>query len=101
DAEQRRLAFESKYPDLAGGTDAIISQLNGYRAELRNVEADRAAAQSALASLDGQLASTPRTLSTPDSGSPRAALAQAKANLAAMQARGLTDSHPDVIAAQK
>ncbi len=31
DAEQRRLAFESKYPELAGGTDAIISQLNGYR----------------------------------------------------------------------
>ncbi len=101
EAEQRRLAFESKYPDLAGGTDAIISQLNGYRAELRNVEADRAAAQSALASVDGQLASTPKTLATPDSGSPRAALAQARANLSAMQARGLTDSHPDVIAAQK
>jgi polysaccharide chain length determinant protein (PEP-CTERM system associated) len=101
EAEQRRLAFESKYPDLAGGTDAIISQLNGYRAELRNIEADRAAAQSALASIDGQLASTPKTLATPDSGSPRAALAQARANLSALQARGLTDSHPDMIAAQK
>lgn len=101
DAEQRRLAFESKYPDLAGGTDAIIAQLNGYRAELRNVEADRAAAQSALAAIDGQMASTPKTLATPDSGSPKAALAQARANLAALQARGLTDSHPDVIAARK
>lgn len=101
EAEQRRLAFEAKYPDLAGGTDAIISQLNGYRTELRNVEADRAAAQSALAAIDGQLASTPKTLATPDSGSPRAALAQARANLAALQARGLTDSHPDVIALQK
>jgi len=101
DAEQRRLAFEAKYPDLAGGTDAIISQLNGYRAELRNVEADRAAAQSALAASDGQLASTPKTLDTPGNGGPKAALAQARANLAALQARGLTDSHPDVIAAQK
>jgi polysaccharide chain length determinant protein (PEP-CTERM system associated) len=101
DAEQRRLAFEAKYPDLAGGTDAIISQLNGYRAELRNVEADLAAAQSALAAIDGQMASTPKVLTTPDGGGPKAALAQARANLAALQARGLTESHPDVIAARK
>jgi polysaccharide chain length determinant protein (PEP-CTERM system associated) len=101
DAEQRRLAFEAKYPDLAGGSDAIIAQLNSNRSELRSVGADLAAAQSALAAIDGQLASTPRTLTTPDSGGPRAALAQARANLAALQARGLTESHPDVIAAEK
>jgi uncharacterized protein involved in exopolysaccharide biosynthesis len=47
------------------------------------------------------MASTPKTLVTPESGGPRAALAQARANLAAMQARGLTESHPDVIAAEK
>ena len=101
DAEQRRLAFEAKYPDLAGGTDAIISLLNGYRAELRNVEADRAAAQSALASIDGQMASTAKTIDTPGSTGPKAALAQARANLSALQARGLTESHPDMIAAEK
>lgn len=101
DAEQRRLAFEAKYPDLAGGTDAILSQLNSYRSELRSVEADLAAAQSALAAIDGQMASTPKTLVTPDSGGPRAALAQARATLAQLQARGLTESHPDVIAAEK
>jgi len=101
DAEQRRLAFEAKYPDLAGGTDAIIAQLNGYRAELRNVGADLAAGQAALAAIDGQMASTAKTLTTPESGGPKAALAVARANLAALQARGLTDSHPDVIAAQK
>ena len=101
DAEQRRLAFESKYPDLAGGTEAVIAKMNGYRAELRDVQADLAAAQSALAATDGQMASTPKTLVTPESGGPRAALAQARANLAAMQARGLTESHPDVIAAEK
>jgi polysaccharide chain length determinant protein (PEP-CTERM system associated) len=100
-AEQRRLAFEAKYPDLAGGTDAILAQLNSNRAELRSVEADLAAAQSSLAAVDGQMASTPKTLTTPESGSPRAALAQARSNLAALQARGLTESHPDVIAAEK
>ncbi len=101
DAEQRRLAFESKYPDLAGGTDAIIAQLNGYRSELRGVEADLAAAQSSLAAVKGQMASTPKTLVTPDSGGPAAALALARANLASLQARGLTEQHPDVIAAEK
>jgi polysaccharide chain length determinant protein (PEP-CTERM system associated) len=101
EAEQRRLAFEAKYPNLAGGSDAILAQLTGTRSELRGVEADLAAAQSALAAVDGQLASTPKTLVTPDSGGPKAALAQARANLAALQARGLTESHPDVIAAEK
>jgi polysaccharide chain length determinant protein (PEP-CTERM system associated) len=101
EAEQRRLAFEAKYPDLAGGTDAIISQMNGYRAELPNVEADLAAAKRAVAAIDGQMASTPKILTTPEGGGPKAALAQARANLASMQARGLTDSHPDVIATQK
>jgi polysaccharide chain length determinant protein (PEP-CTERM system associated) len=101
DAEQRRVAFEAKYPDLVGGSDAILAQLNSNRAELRRVEADLAAAQSSLAAVDGQMASTPKTLTTPESGGPRAALAQARANLASLQARGLTESHPDVIAAEK
>ncbi|BBC72972.1 chain-length determining protein [Altererythrobacter sp. B11] len=101
DAEQKRLAFEAEHPDLAGGPQSIATQLASSRAELRSVEADLAAAQSALAALQGQLASTPRTLVTAGSGGPRAALAQAQANLASLKARGLTDSHPDVEAAKK
>ncbi|AKH41717.1 polysaccharide chain length determinant protein (PEP-CTERM system associated) [Altererythrobacter atlanticus] len=101
DAEQRRLAFEAQYPDLIGGASSISAQLSASRAELRSVEADLAAAQSAMAALDGQLASTPRTLVTPGSGGPRATLAQAQSNLASMKARGLTDSHPDVVALKK
>jgi polysaccharide chain length determinant protein (PEP-CTERM system associated) len=101
EAEQRRLAFESEHPDMIGGTAAISAQLSASRSELRGVEADLAAAESALAALGGQLAGTPRTLAGAGGGGPRAALAQAEANLAALEARGLTDSHPDVVALSK
>lgn len=101
EAEQRRLAFEAQHPELVGGPEAISNQLSASRTELRGVEADLAAAQSALAALDGQLAGTPRTLATAGSGGPKAALAQAEANLAALEARGLTASHPDVVALNK
>src|SRR5690606_35604744 len=101
DAEQRRLAFEAEHPELIGGPATITAQLGATRSELRSVEADLAAADSALAALGGQLAGTPRTLTTAGSGGPRAALAQAEANLTALEARGLTDSHPDVIALHK
>ena len=101
-AEERRLAFEAANPDLIGGAQAIASQLSATRAELRSVESDLAASQSALAAMDGQLASTPRSISVPGSGGGgNPALAQAEANLASMRARGLTDSHPDMVAAQR
>ncbi len=101
DAEQRRLAFEAEHPELIGGAVGISSQLAATRGELRGVEADLAAAQSALAAIDGQLAGTPRTIATAGGGGPRAALAQAEANLAALQGRGLTDTHPDVAALKR
>ena len=101
EAEQRRLAFEAEHPELIGGPATITAQLTATRSELRGVEADLAAAESALAALNGQLAGTPRTLSGAGAGGPRAALAQAEANLAALDARGLTGSHPDVVALNK
>ncbi len=100
-AEQRRLAFEAENPDLIGGAQAIAAQLSATRAELRSVESDLAAAQAAQAAIDGQLASTPRTIVIPGSGGTQSTLAQAEANLAAMRARGLTEEHPDVIAATR
>jgi polysaccharide chain length determinant protein (PEP-CTERM system associated) len=101
DAEQRRLAFEAEHPELIGGPATITAQLSATRSEIRGVEADLAAAESALAALNGQLAGTPRTLAGAGGGGPRAALAQAEANLAALEARGLTASHPDVVALTK
>lgn len=100
-AEQQRLAFEAANPELVGGAQSIAAELSATRAELRSVEADLAAAGSALAALNGQLASTPRSISVPGSGGAGAALAQAEANLAAMRARGLTDEHPDLVAAKR
>lgn len=97
-AEQRRLTFEAQYPDLVGGSESLSSKVQQARADLRNVDADLAAAESALAAISGQLSSTPRTLAGgKDAVGPRAALMQAQTQLAELRARGLTDKHPDVI----
>jgi polysaccharide chain length determinant protein (PEP-CTERM system associated) len=98
-AEQKRQAFEAKNAGMLPGTGAVSARLEGTRAELRGVESDLLAAQSALASISGQMAGTPPTVVLPGAGGgARGALAQAQSDLASMHARGLTDSHPDVIA---
>ncbi|MCL4672226.1 MAG: chain-length determining protein [Sphingomonadaceae bacterium] len=102
EAEQRRLAFEAEHPDLIGGSAALTGRLTNLRTEMRGVEADLAAAQSALAAINGQLAGTPRTIAGgAGGGGASGALAQARSELAGLQARGLTDSHPDVVAMKK
>ena len=101
-AEQRRLAFEAQHPDLVGGSTTLSGRLNGMRDEMRGVDADIAAAQSALAAINGQISSTPRTITMPgESGGARGALALAQSQLASMRARGLTDSHPDIQAQKR
>ncbi len=101
-AEQRRLAFEAQYPDLAGGSDSLSNKVQEARAQLRDVDADLAAAQSALAAISGQIASTPKTVTGGrDATGPKAALFQAQTQLAELRSRGLTDKHPDVIATSK
>ncbi len=98
-AEQKRQAFEARNAGMMPGTGAVSARLEGARSELRGVESDLMAAQSAVASINGQMAGTPPTITVPGvSGGARGALAQAQSDLAAMHARGLTDSHPDVIA---
>ena len=101
-AEQKRLAFEAAHPQLIGGAQGLSQKLDNTSDAMRNIEADLAAAQSALAAIDQQLAGTPRTLVVAgQAGGPRGALAQAEADLTAMKARGLTENHPDVISANK
>ncbi len=100
-AEQKRLAFEAQNPMLAQGGTTAIQRLESGRSELRGIDADLAAAQSALAAINGQLAGTPSTIAGAGSvGGARGAFAQASADLSAMRARGLTENHPDVIAAK-
>jgi len=100
-AEQKRLAFEAQNPMLAQGGVSVLQRLEASRAELRGIDGDLIAAQSALAAINGQLSGTPATIAgAAPVGGARGAYAQAAADLSAMRARGLTDSHPDVIAAK-
>ena len=98
-AEQNRLAFEAQHPELAQGGVSLVQRLEADRAEMRSIDSDIVAAQSAVASVNGQLAGTPSTLApnAPATGG-RTALQQAVQDLFMMKARGLTDNHPDVIA---
>jgi polysaccharide chain length determinant protein (PEP-CTERM system associated) len=98
-AEERRRVFEQAHPEMAAGGAVGAQRLEAARTELRGVDADLAAAQSALASIDGQLGGTPRTLPG-GAGGAASSLARAEADLASMRARGLTENHPDVIAAR-
>ena len=103
-AESKLTAFEAQHPELAGGTDAISTRLQGTRTELRGVEADIAAAQSALAAINGQIAGTPASLPGSASANPTSAAgaySQAQSQVAQLRARGLTNSHPDMQAALK
>lgn len=100
-AEAKRLAFESAHPELARGSAGVIQRLEAARTELRGIDGDLAAAQSALAAINGQLSGTPATLAVAGpGGGAKGSLAQVQADLAGMRARGLTDSHPDVVAAR-
>jgi tryptophan 2,3-dioxygenase len=64
-AEQKRQAFEAKNAGMMPGTGAVSARLEGARSELRGVESDLMAAQSAVASINGQMAGTPPTITVP------------------------------------
>ena len=99
-AEQNRMAFEAQHPEMAQGGVSLVQRLEADRAESRSIDSDIVAAQSAVASVNGQLASTPATLApnAPVTAGGRTPLQQAIQDLYMMKARGLTDNHPDVIA---
>lgn len=101
EAELKRTEFESKNAGFIPGAGSLTTRLEASRNQLRDVESNLLAAQSALASITGQLSGTPQTIAIPGvSGGAKGALAQAQADLASMRARGLTDGHPDVISAK-
>jgi polysaccharide biosynthesis transport protein len=105
EAEAKRVEYETKNLGLLPGIGSVSQRLESARSELNQVDSQLMQARSSAAALNGQLAGTPATLSTPTFGGgggatynpSQAALAQAQADLGAMRARGLTDAHPDVI----
>ncbi|HCW62908.1 MAG TPA: chain-length determining protein [Sphingobium sp.] len=100
-ADQRRIEFAQRYAGLLPGAGSISQRMDAARMEINNIDSQLVQAQSALSAMNGQLAGTPQTLPGVGASGGPSALAQAQANLASMKARGWTNSHPDVIAAQR
>lgn len=98
DAEAKRVSFDQQY--LAGipGTGSIDQRADAIRTELTALDPILAAAQSSLAAINAQAASTPATIATPGIPGGGGRAAQLQAQLADAQAKGWTDAHPDVIA---
>jgi len=97
-AEQKRMTFEAQNAEMIPGSGALANRMEAARSEMRGLEADIAAGQSALAAIEGQLSGTPATIAVAGVGGAREMVAQAQGQLAQLRARGLTDSHPDVVA---
>ena len=100
-ADQRRVEFAQRYAGLLPGAGSISQRMDAARMEINTIESQLVQAQSALSAMNGQLAGTPQTLPGVGASGGPSALAQAQANLASMKARGWTNNHPDVIAAQR
>ncbi|MBB5687397.1 XrtA system polysaccharide chain length determinant [Sphingobium boeckii] len=99
EAEQKRMAFDQQFMDLLPGTGSVSDRMSAARAELVQVDSNLAAAQSALGTVNGQMAATPA--SEPGAaytGPAGARLATIEGQLADARSKGWTDNHPDVIA---
>lgn len=98
--ESKRAAFEAKYLNTLPGTGSLGDRVDQARSEMSRVESDRAAANSALAAVNGQLASTSAETRTPGSvvGGGDNRVAQIQGQIADGQARGWTENHPDMVA---
>ncbi|MEC3910787.1 XrtA system polysaccharide chain length determinant [Sphingobium sp. CR2-8] len=100
-ADQRRVAFAQRYVGLLPGAGSISQRMDAARMEINNIDSQLVQAQSALSAMNGQLIGTPATLPGVGASGGASPLAQAQSNLASMKARGWTNAHPDVIAAQR
>ncbi len=102
-AEQRRVDFEQKNIGMLPGSGSIGTRIDQTRGEMSQIESQMMAAQSELAGINGQLASTPQTIDTAGpGGTPGVSpLGQAMGELAQARARGWKDNHPDVLALQR
>src|SRR3546814_883762 len=60
-AEQKRLDFEQQYLGQLPGTGSVSERMDAARQEMNDIESQLVQARSALAAMNGQLASTPRS----------------------------------------
>ena len=102
-AEERRVAFEQRFLGVLPGEGSIAQRMAAARTELAGVDRELMTAQSSLAAMRGQLASTPPTIPTYDGGGGMAntyagQLSALEGQLSQAYARGWTDAHPDVVA---
>lgn len=97
EAEARRGAFEQKYMSLLPGVGTIADRIAAARIEMARIDGDLAAAQSGLAAVRGQMASTPAATRTPGSAIGTSGNS-IQAQIAEGRARGWTDQHPDMVA---
>jgi polysaccharide chain length determinant protein (PEP-CTERM system associated) len=104
-AENKQQAFEAKYMGMLPGTGSIADRMQTAQGQLQDVETQLASAQAALAAVNGQMAGTPATIPgvpvAGTTGGPRQQLAQLQGQLAADEAQGWTDQHPDVVSLKK
>lgn len=104
--EAKRTAFEQKYLGLLPGENSASSRMETLRGEQSRIDSELISAQSSLASLNTQLASTSATISQPSYGGgggggigpARARLNALEGQLADMRGKGWTEGHPDVVA---
>ena len=102
-AEARRAEFESKNVGLLPGAGSVSQRMEAARSELSQVESNLMAAQGSLAAVNGQMATTSATIAGTGSfvGGGSAAASRAagiESQIAEGQARGWTESYPDMIA---
>ncbi|WP_419807274.1 XrtA system polysaccharide chain length determinant [Sphingomonas sp.] len=102
DAEAKRADFQNRYLGSLPGTGSVADRIGASRQQMSQVDGDLAAATSALAAVQGQMAGVPASIPgvgpAPGMGPARARLAAINGQLADARARGDTDNHPDVVA---
>lgn len=103
EADSKRAEFEQQYFGSLPGSGSIQDRMSAARSQLADIDSQLVAAQGSAAAIGGQLASTPATIPGFSTGGgnaqgPRERVAGLQAQLAADQAQGWTDQHPDVVA---
>ena len=101
ESEAKRVAFEQKYLGALPGIGSASSRMEAARTEMNQIESNLISAQGSLAALNGQLASTPPSISTPGQymggGGGSGRVSAIEGQMAEARSRGWTESHPDMV----